>query len=97
MYDFLVSKPQVEFRELTKAEDLLVKDGKVTGAILNTKGEKYEVAADFVVVAPGRGGAEWLKAQTDKLNIITENNEVDIGVRVEVPNSIMDHLTKTPL
>ncbi|NLW24218.1 MAG: NAD(P)/FAD-dependent oxidoreductase [Clostridia bacterium] len=94
MYDFLVSKPQVEFRELTKAEDLLVKDGKVTGAILNTKGEKYEVAADFVVVAPGRGGAEWLKAQTDKLNIITENNEVDIGVRVEVPNSIMDHLTK---
>lgn len=22
------------------------------------------------------------------------NNEVDIGVRVEVPNSIMDHLTK---
>ena len=58
------------------------------------KGKKPEVNAQYVVVAPGRGGAEWLKEQTDKLNITTENNEVDIGVRVEVPNSIMDHLTR---
>ena len=46
------------------------------------------------MAAPGRGGAEWLSQQTRSLNIKTENNEVDIGVRVEVPNSIMDHLTR---
>src|SRR5699024_7709979 len=31
---------------------------------------------------------------TRKLSIETVNNAVDIGVRVEVPNSVMDHLTK---
>lgn len=30
----------------------------------------------------------------NRLDIGMSNNEVDIGVRVEVPNSIMDHLTK---
>jgi uncharacterized FAD-dependent dehydrogenase len=91
MHDYLVNEPNTEFWELSKAEDLIVKDGKVVGATLINKGKKIEVNAQYVVVAPGRGGAEWLKEQTDKLNITTE---VDIGVRVEVPNSIMDHLTR---
>ena len=30
----------------------------------------------------------------NKLGLRTQNNEVDIGVRVEVPNAIMDHLTR---
>ncbi|NLT94010.1 MAG: NAD(P)/FAD-dependent oxidoreductase [Clostridia bacterium] len=94
MHDFLVNEPNVEFWELTKAEDLLVQNGKITGATVVSKGKQMVVNAKYVVVAPGRGGAEWLKDQTDKLNITTENNEVDIGVRVEVPNSIMDHLTR---
>ena len=42
----------------------------------------------------GRVGAQWLSQQANKLGLKTENNEVDIGVRVEVPNSIMDHLTR---
>lgn len=94
MHDFLTSKLHIEFWELTKAEELIVENGKVKGAIVSRKGERLEITATYVVVAPGRGGAEWLKQQTDKLEINTENNEVDIGVRVEVPNSIMDHLTK---
>lgn len=94
MYNYLIEKANIDFWELTKAEDLLVQDGQVRGAVLSIKGKKEEVYADHVVVAPGRGGAEWLKEQNDKLGIATENNEVDIGVRVEVPNSIMDHLTK---
>ena len=48
----------------------------------------------LVVAAPGRGGAAWLKQIAWEHNIETTNNEVDIGVRVETPNSIMDHLTK---
>jgi len=94
MYDYLTSRPQFEFWELTKAEELIIEDNQIRGAVLNTNGNRQEVFADYVVVAPGRGGAEWLKEQTDKLEITTENNEVDIGLRVEVPNSIMDHLTK---
>jgi uncharacterized FAD-dependent dehydrogenase len=52
------------------------------------------VKAGHVVAAPGRAGAAWLAAQAGRLGLQTRNNEVDIGVRVEVPNSIMDHLTR---
>ncbi len=47
-----------------------------------------------MVAAPGRGGAAWLAQVARGNHIQTLNNEVDIGVRVETPNSITDHLTK---
>ena len=50
--------------------------------------------ARYVVAAPGRGGAAWLSQMARENDIETHNNEVDIGVRVEVPNSVMDHLTQ---
>lgn len=94
MYHRLEQNPNFTFWELTKAEDLLVKDQKAIGAIIHKQGQQLQVLAKHIVVAPGRGGAQWLKEQTDKLNIKTVNNEVDIGVRVEVSNGVMDHLTK---
>lgn len=94
MHDYLVAKDNVEFWSLTKAEDLIVENGHAVGAKLRRGSKEFIVDAKKIVVAPGRGGAEWLNEQTAKLNIQTENNEVDVGVRVEVPNSIMDHLTK---
>ena len=94
MHDYLVAKENVEFWSLTKAEDLIVENGHAVGAKLRRGSKEFIVDAKKIVVAPGRGGAEWLNEQTTKLNIQTENNEVDVGVRVEVPNSIMDHLTK---
>jgi uncharacterized FAD-dependent dehydrogenase len=50
--------------------------------------------ADSIVAAPGRGGAASLAQQMKTLGLPTRNNEVDIGVRAEVPNAIMDHLTR---
>lgn len=95
MYDYLTKEKNVVFRQLTSAVELIVRDGLIRGAVIEPKGEEpREVYADFIVAAPGRGGADWLSGITKKLGIKTENNEVDIGVRVEVPNSIMDHLTR---
>jgi uncharacterized FAD-dependent dehydrogenase len=94
MHDYLVAKDNVEFWPLTRAEDLLVENNVAVGAKLRRGNKEFIIEAKKIVVAPGRGGAEWLNEQTNKLNIQTENNEVDVGVRVEVPNSIMDHLTK---
>ena len=48
---------------------------------------------DKLVVAPGRVGAEWLKEQCESLDIKTTNNQVDIGVRVEVPYEILKDIT----
>ncbi len=95
MYDYLVSMGNVEFREMVTVNDILVENDLIKGVRgLTRAGEEQEITAPVVVVAPGRAGAGWLADQTKKLNIRTENNEVDIGVRVEVPNSILDHLTR---
>ena len=95
MYIYLTTETKTEFYPRTTIEDILVKDGAVIGVSLkNKKGEKKEVKAPVVIAAPGRGGAQWLTDQAKRLDIKTTNNEIDIGVRVEVPNSVMDHLTK---
>lgn len=95
MYHRLKDRPNFTFWELSKAVDILAEDGRIIGAtILKNDKELVTVQAEHVVAAPGRGGAEWLTAQMAHLGIATTNNEVDIGVRVEVPNSVMDHLTK---
>lgn len=95
MYIHLINNTNTKFMELTTAKDIIAKDGRAVGVVIDTKNrEDVEINAKSVVIAPGRDGAEWLAGQAKKLGIKTENNEVDIGVRVEVPNSIMDHLTE---
>jgi len=94
MYEYLTDRG-VEFCELTTAGDILVSDGRAVGVRISRKnGETLDLMANHIVVAPGRGGAEWLSRQAARLGIATKNNAVDIGVRVEVPNSIMDHITR---
>lgn len=94
MYHHLVKNTKTDFSELSEAQKLIVENNKVTGVVIKAKDGDVEVKGKYVVVAPGRGGAEWLSKEAKKHNIPTKNNAVDIGVRVEVPNSIMDHLTK---
>lgn len=95
MYDALIETPGFTFMERTTAKEILLENGKTTGVVLQTaEGKSLTIHAPYVVLAPGRGGAEWLAQEAARLGIETRNNEVDIGVRVEVPNSIMDHLTQ---
>ncbi|MCR4615367.1 MAG: FAD-dependent oxidoreductase [Clostridiales bacterium] len=94
MYNYLCTIEGFSFMENTHA-DPIIENGAVTGAELTFKnGEKKTVTADYVVAAPGRGGAQWLTEIAQKNGLGTKNNEVDIGVRVEVPNSVMDPVTK---
>lgn len=95
MYKSLEATDHFEFRERTTAQQLLVEEGKVAGVYMtDASGNTSLARAPYVVAAPGRGGAAWLASIAHEHNIGTLNNEVDIGVRVEVPNSVMDHLTK---
>jgi len=96
MYEHLMDKTNTTFWELAEVKDILAGPEGVEGATIQRRDEEEvdEVTARYVVAAPGRGGATWLAEQTKRLGVVTENNEVDIGVRVEVPNSIMDHLTR---
>lgn len=95
MHDFLTTETNTEFYPLVNVVQIIAEEQIVKGVrLVDEKGAEHEVTAPYVIAAPGRGGAQWLSEQAKKLDIKTTNNEVDIGVRVEVPNSIMDHLTK---
>lgn len=94
MYYHLINNTNTDFSELTEVQELLMEDDAIKGITVKDKEGLKTIYADYIVAAPGRGGAEWLNNQAKAHNIKTKNNAVDIGVRVEVPNSIMDHLTK---
>ena len=69
----------------TTCSDLLIKDGECVGAVVDGK----EIYADIVVAATGRKGADWLEGVCKSHGIDREAGVVDIGVRVEVRNEIM--------
>lgn len=52
-----------------------------------------EIKAEFVIAAPGRAGAEWFAKECKTLGLDLYNNQVDVGVRVEIPFEVMQHIT----
>lgn len=95
MYFYLKDHPNFTFVELTDVKEVIFEKDTVKGVkALNNKKEEKTYYGEKVILAPGRGGAGWLEKLMKAADIKTENNEVDIGVRVEVPNSVMDHLTE---
>lgn len=84
-------KERVEMRFGIKAKDVIVEDGKAKGVILEN-GELLE--ADFVSLSVGREGSKWLCEILEKHGIKLSQNQVDIGVRVECPNLIMEEINE---
>jgi uncharacterized FAD-dependent dehydrogenase len=74
----------------SSVERVLVRNRKVRGVKLKG-GAEY--TADYVILAPGREGSKWLEKETKRLKLSTLRNPVDIGVRVELNASVMEHLT----
>jgi hypothetical protein len=66
-----------------------IKVVRVTRSFLTLEsGEKIKFK--YVILAPGRSGANWLAEEAKRLGIPMEYEPVDIGVRVEVPAVIME-------
>jgi len=80
----------VDIRTETSAARITASGGRVTGVELS---DGTVVEAPAVIAAPGREGANWLAGQARALGIELTNNAVDIGVRVECPAPVMEHLT----
>ncbi len=53
------------------------------------KKASHKIESDYVIAAPGRAGSSFLMSQIKELGIKTENQPIDIGVRVEVPKVVM--------
>lgn len=71
----------------------LILDGKNCKGIFISKGnETMEVYAQHTVLATGRRGADWLERLCAEHKIAHQPGTVDIGVRVEVRNEIMERV-----
>ena len=83
----------VEIKFDTVAKDLIVDGDTIKGVLIadsRTKKIEEKVYADKVVVATGRKGADWLKDMCLEHNIDHRAGTVDIGVRVELRNEVME-------
>lgn len=73
----------------------LVLDNDVCkGIIVRKNNEEYKIMADSIVVAAGRRGADWLEKICAEHSIAHQPGTVDIGVRVEVRNEVMETVNK---
>ena len=76
----------------TNVEDLLIEERVCKGVVISDRGDRTVVEGDNVVVATGRRGAEWLEKLCSRYDIAHKPGTVDIGVRVEVRNEIMEEV-----
>lgn len=73
----------------------LILEGDVCHGAYVTDGKaEMEILAEHVIAATGRRGADWLEKICAKHNIAHEPGTVDIGVRVEVRNEVMEKVNE---
>ncbi|MBO4339482.1 MAG: FAD-binding protein [Clostridiales bacterium] len=74
--------------------DIILEDGVCKGVRIKKGDEEKEILSKRTVFATGRRGADWLEKICAEYNIAHSPGTVDIGVRVEVRNEIMEKVNK---
>jgi uncharacterized FAD-dependent dehydrogenase len=77
--------------------DLIIENSICKGAIIEdatTHKDVMELRGEHIIVATGRKGADWLEKLCEEHDIAHQPGTVDIGVRVEVRNEIMEDVNK---
>ena len=93
IYDDLTGKIEMIFK--TEVEDIIVRtEGNTSRAagVITKDGKEY--FADNVLIAPGRDGSAWLSAILEKRGIHVACNQVDVGVRAETSNVVMQDINR---
>lgn len=89
MQDFLTEKITILYDD---AVDKLIVENEQVKGFTTKSGEK--ITAEYIIIAPGREGADWLTAEFAENKIGMVNNAVDIGVRVELPAPVFEPITE---
>jgi uncharacterized protein len=93
IYEYLQDKIEMAYK--TEVEDLITQKSaeglKILGVQL--KGDQ-KIFADKVVITPGRDGSTWLARLLKSRKLTMINNQVDIGVRVETTNIVMQEINE---
>jgi uncharacterized FAD-dependent dehydrogenase len=81
---------RIQIRTGSQVERLLTENSRIRGVQLS---DGESITSRFVVAAPGRSGAAWMKREAESLGLQTTVSPVDIGVRVELPAPVLQELT----
>lgn len=87
----------VEIKFNTLVKNLLINKGEISGVLITdslNKTNDEEIYSNKVIVATGRKGADWLKDMCIEHQIAHFAGTVDIGVRVELRNEVMESVNK---
>jgi len=88
-------KPKIEMLFKTEVSDIITttKDGeKKAVGIITKDGKEYQ--GKEILIAPGRDGSAWLSTVLERHGIPVTCNQVDIGVRAETSNVIMQDINR---
>ncbi len=88
IYEYLSDKITMRYR--TEVNDVIVENGIVKGIKLNGD----TIYSSKVLLAPGRDGSSWLTKLAKKYDIPQDANQVDIGVRVETNDELMEEINE---
>ena len=77
--DFFFNNPASKIEKTEDGYRVITKKGEFEGA--------------KCIVSVGRSGSKWMETVCRDLDIGTQSNRVDIGVRVEIPAVIFEHIT----
>lgn len=80
-----------ELRFQTMVDQILIENGRAVGVVTDKNDTFY---APQIVSAVGREGADWFKDKCEELGIETTPGTVDVGVRVEVRDEVMQFLNE---
>lgn len=86
IYNAIEKKLDIHFHEEVFS---VAKDAD--GFLISTDQNRYTCRK--VAVAAGRSGSKWISELCKKFGIETKSNRVDIGVRVELPAAVFEHIT----
>lgn len=86
IYEFLRDKADFRFRTPVKHIE------KTAGGFAMVL-EDERIECKYLAAGPGRSGAEWFSKECKAMGLKLINNQVDIGVRVELPAKVFEHIT----
>lgn len=84
-------KEHVDIRTMTTVTDVNRETMTVTA---KDREQTYEVSARKIIFAVGRAGSRTFAEWCRRNDIHCTNNQVDIGVRVELPSMVWEHFSK---
>ncbi len=85
----------VDMMFMTECKNIILNGKTCQGVIIGDNENERKITAPEVVIATGRRGADWLEKLCEEHKIAHRPGTVDIGVRVECRNEIMEKVNKT--